>query len=275
VLPNAPRGLALAREKGWLLAWDEQDWLYLLDQNGERQAQLHFPGTLTTACSADDGSSYAAGGSQGEICWLSPDLRQRWARSIADPVLAMAQDPFGQYLAVSDPRGNLHLLDRTGRTITLLQSPRPLHHLAFIPTARFLLGCSNYGLVACFDLKGRWIWRDSPVAHIGSLACSEDGNPIVLACFSEGLQRYSLTGRNLGRQSFAEACRLVTLTFDGQLLLMAGLGHRLFLLDAQFTTLASQTLDKPIVSLAFSALGNCATAALSQGPLVRLNFHKP
>jgi hypothetical protein len=124
-------------------------------------------------------------------------------------------------------------------------------------------------------LKGRWIWRDSPVAHIGSLACSEDGNPIVLACFTEGLQRYSLTGKNLGRQSFAEACRLVRLTFDGKLLLIAGLGHRLFLLDAQSTTLASHPLEKPIVSLAFSALGNCAMAALSQGPVVRLDFHKP
>jgi hypothetical protein len=267
--------LVLAREKGWVLAWDEKDWLYLLDQNGERQAQLHFPGTLMTACCADDGSSYAAGGSRGEIYCLTPDLRQRWERSVSDPVLALAQDMFGNYLAVSDARGNLHLLDRTGRTVSLIQSPRPMHHLAFVPSAPFLLGCSNYGLVACFDLKGRWIWRDSPVAHIGSLATGEDGNPVVLACFTEGLQCYSLAGKNLGRQSFAEACRLVSLTFDGKLMLIAGLGHRVFLVDCKYTTLASHTLEKPVVSLAFSALGNCALAALSQGPVVRWDFHRP
>jgi hypothetical protein len=274
VLPNAPRGLALAREKGWLLAWDEQDWLYLLDHDGDRQAQLHFPGTLTAACAADDGSSYVAGGNRGEICWLSPDLRQRWARSLANPVLAMALDSLGQYLAVSDPRGNLHVLDRNGGSVVFLQSPRPFHYLAFVPTLSFLLACSNYGLIACFDLKGRWIWRESPVAHIGSLACGEDGNPAVVACFTEGLQRYSSTGKNLGRQSFAEACRLAKLTFNGKLLLVAGLGHRLFLLDEQFTTLSSQALEKPIVSLAFSALGNYAVAALSQGPIARLDFQR-
>ena len=274
-LGNSPRGLALAREKGWLLAWDEQDWLYLLDQRGERQAQLHFPGRLTAACAADDGSAHAAGGSHGEICWLTPDLRQRWQQSLSDPILALAQDMLGNYLAVSDARGNLHLLDRTGRPIARLQSPRPLHHLTFVPSAPYLLGCSNYGLVACFDLRGRLIWRDSPVAHIGSLACSEDGNPIVVTCYTDGLQRYSVTGKNLGRQSFAEACRLVTLSFTGDVALIAGLGHRVFLVDSKYTILASHTLEKPVVSLALTAMGTGALAALSQGGVVQLDFRRP
>ena len=44
------RGLTLAREKGWILAWDETHWLYLLNQNGERQAQIRAPGALVAAC---------------------------------------------------------------------------------------------------------------------------------------------------------------------------------------------------------------------------------
>src|SRR5439155_1274703 len=69
-----PRGLALVREKGWLLAWDDQNWLYLLNRNGERQGQLRTTGSLTTACASEDGSAFAAGGGQGQIWWLAPDL---------------------------------------------------------------------------------------------------------------------------------------------------------------------------------------------------------
>ena len=105
-LANPARGLALAREKGWVLAWDNQDWLYLLNQAGERQAQMHAPGKLVAAACADDGSAYVAVGARGEIWWLAPDLHSRWERSVPHPVTALALDPFGQYLAVADAGSN-------------------------------------------------------------------------------------------------------------------------------------------------------------------------
>src|SRR5262249_51789404 len=85
-LGHPPRGLAIAREKGWIFAWDAQDWLYLLNPSGERQAQVHAAAKLTTASCADNGPAYAAGGGHGEIWWLSPDLRTRWERSVGHSV---------------------------------------------------------------------------------------------------------------------------------------------------------------------------------------------
>src|ERR1700739_4583939 len=82
-LAHPPRGLVLAREKGWLLAWDSQDWLYLLNQAGERQSQMHSSANLAAAACADDGTAYVATGKQGEIWWLTPDLRARWERSVS------------------------------------------------------------------------------------------------------------------------------------------------------------------------------------------------
>src|SRR5438552_17435935 len=74
------RGLALAREKGWVLAWDEAHWLYLLNQKGERQAQVHAPAALAAACCADDGSACAAVGGRGEVWWLAPGPTTPWER---------------------------------------------------------------------------------------------------------------------------------------------------------------------------------------------------
>ena len=273
-LANPARGLALAREKGWVLAWDSQGWLYLLNQAGERQAQMHAPGKLVAAACADDGSAYVAVGAGGEIWWLAPDLHSRWERSVPHPVTALALDPFGQYLAVADAGSNLSLFDCQGRPGVHFQSPRSLYHLAFVPTAPYILAGSDYGLAACFDVKGKLVWRDGLVAHIGSLTVSGSGESMILACFTEGLQRYSLSGENLGRQSLTEPCRLAVLTFDGSHLLVAGMGARLHWLDAEYRILSTHALEKPPVAIGLAPLGDRAVIAGTDGSLVGIDLRR-
>jgi hypothetical protein len=268
------RGLTLAREKGWLLLWDEKRWLYLVNRSGVRQAQVRLGDGVTAACCADDGSAYAAVGPEREVRWLAPDLTVRWEQTVPQRAVAAALDPFGQYLAVADARGHLHLFDRHSRPVCQVQTARPLHHLAFVPAAPYLLGSADYGLVACFDLMGRCVWVDGLVAHIGSLAVRGDGTEIMLACYTEGLQRYNLMGKNRGRLSVAEPCRLAALSFDGRLILVAGLSNRLLLLDRQGRTLCEHPLDQPAVAVVLGALGESAAAALADGRLVGLEVQE-
>jgi hypothetical protein len=140
-----------------------------------------------------------------------------------------------------------------------------LHFLAFVPQAPFVIGSADYGLVACFDLRGQCSWRDGLVAHVGSLAVSGDGERVELACFTEGLQRYTLAGRNRGRQQIGEPCRLAALSFDGQQTLAAGLSSRLLLLDRKGRALATHDLGSPATALALAALGDRAAVALADG----------
>jgi len=273
-LSHAARGLALAREKGWLLTWDTEDWLYLLNPAGERQAQMHAPAKLAVAACADDGSAYVAAGAHGEIWWLTPDLRTRWQRSVGQPVTALALDPFGQYVAVADSTGGLSLFDCHGRPLTQSQSQRPLHHLAFIPAVPLILGASDYGLAACFDLEGKLVWRDALVAHIGSLTVSGAGERVILACFTEGLQQYDLKGRNLGRRTLSEACRLAALTYDARHLLVAGMSTRLHWLDAEDRILSTHSLEKPALVMTLSPLGDRIVVALASGPLIGIDLRK-
>jgi hypothetical protein len=272
-LTGPARGLALAREKGWVLAWDDAGWLSLLDQKGGRQAQVRARGALAAACCSDDGSAWAAVGTRGEVWWLAPDLTTRWDRALPAPAVAAALDPFGQYLAVADARGHLHVLDRLGREVCRLQSPRPLHHLAFTPTG--VVGSADYGLVVSFDLAGQWTWRDGLVAHVGALSVSGDGGEVVLACFSEGVLRYDGQGKKRGRLALPEPCRLVSLSFDGLLLLVGGLSARLALLEISGKVVAGHQLEQPPAALALTALGDGAVVALADGPVVRLSTKGP
>jgi hypothetical protein len=267
-----PLGLALAREKGTLLAWDDNHWLYLLNRKGERQGQRRCAGAVAAGCCADEGSAYAAVGGRGEVWWLAPDLMTRWERSVPAAGLAAALDPFGRCLAVADAGGNLSLFDRRGRQLSRVQTPRPLCHLAFVPEAPRLLGGADLGLLACFDPAGDCLWREGLVAHIGALAVTGDGSRIALACFSEGLRFYSLAGRKEGSFAPPEPCRLVALTYDGGRLLAGGLGNRLWLLTREGGMLETLTLDGPAAGLALAPLGEWAAVALADGRILGLDL---
>jgi hypothetical protein len=271
-----PCGVALARESGQLLAWDEHHWLYLLSPRGERQAQARPVGALAAACLADDGSALAVAGSQGEVSRLAPDMTPRWRRALRHPAVALATDPFGHRLAVSDARGSLLLLDRDGRPVWESHQPRPLHHLAFVPEAPLLLGAADFGLVVCLDAAtGRVVWRDGLAAHCGALATSGDGGRVVLACFSDGLRRYDRAGGPKGHVTTREPCRLAALSFDGRLALVAGRANRLLLLDIHGKVHGIHLLGRPAVALALSALGDRAVVALTDGGVLALDLRRP
>jgi hypothetical protein len=272
-LPSRPRGLSLAREKGWLLAWDENSWLYLLNGDGLRQAQRSLANPVAAAACADDGSAcVAASGS--EFYWLAPDLTTRWQASIPAAALAVALDPFGRYAAVSDVAGGLRVFNRIGTTVCNICCPRPLHHLIFAPTTPRLFASADYGLVGAFDLVGRPLWRDGLVAHVGSLAVTADGT-LLLACFSEGLYRYGPDGRKLDQVVPGEAARLVSANFAGTRILIGGLKNRVILLDAQGRDLAAQELETPVVCLALGPLGDYAVVARKDGPIIEYRTSEP
>jgi hypothetical protein len=269
-LPAPPCGLQLAREKGTLLVWDKADWLYLLNRRGERQAQWKSPGPLAAACCADDGSAYVAAGSSGDFWWLAPDFTVRWQGQVPHPATAAALDPFGQYLALATQRGGLHVFNHLGKPVSQTESPRPFRHLLFVPAAPVLVGCAEYGLVACFGLTGRQMWRDGLVANVGSLASSGDGRQLVLACHGEVLHRYRLDGGKQDGLVLDEPCPLAAVSFDGRRVLAATASKRLLVVDMAGKTLGTYRLEGQVVGLALSALADQAAVALGDGRVMGL-----
>jgi hypothetical protein len=272
MLSGCPRGLTLAREKGLVLAWDSKHWLTLLNRAGQRQAQAPTPKPLAVACCSDDGSACVACGQAGDVWWLAPDLKPRWERSVRHQVLSAALDPFGHYLAVADSSSQLRVFDRGGRVVAKVQTPRPLHHLAFVPEAPLLVGAADFGLLACFDLSGQEQWHVGLVAHCGSLTVSGDGANIVLACFSEGLRRYNLKGQSQGRLAGAESYRLASLSYDGRRLLTVDSAHQLAVGDSQGRPLAATPLECGVAALSLTALCDRAFVALENGQVTAFDL---
>jgi hypothetical protein len=266
----APRGLALARERGCFLVWDADGTLKLFNRSGEPQARVQTPDALTDACCADDGSLFAAVGARGQVWLLAPDLTPRWERTVPQRGTAIALDPFGQYLAAGDGAGGLSLFDRKGQSRWRVENARPLQHLAFIPERPALAAAADFGLVACFDLSGNALWCDSPMAHTGSLTVSGDGTTIALACFSDGLVCYSLTDPKRRCVGAAGPCRLAAISYDGDAFLTADLANRLHLRDAAGAVRDEWPLESAPTDLVMAALGEESVIALADGCIMAL-----
>jgi hypothetical protein len=270
-VPPPLRGLSLARERDTVLAWDGQDSLFLFDQAGRMQAQRPSPTPIGGAACVEDGSGAAIiGGQAPVVCWLAPDLSPRWQRSFPQRATALAVEPLGQYIAVADAGSTLHLMDRNGQTVWRATTPRPLHHLAFVPEKTALVGAADFGLVVCFGADGECLWRDGLVAHVGSLATSGDGGCVLLACFGDGLYRYNSDGPRQQRIVLDASCRLAAVSYAGDRLLTVDHEQRVRLRSLEGMRRDSLTVEGSVVALALGALGDYGMVGLADGSIHRV-----
>jgi hypothetical protein len=259
--------LALAREPRWVLVWDTDHRLSLINRDGVLQAQRPPRAPCTAVCVADDGSCAAAGGDAGQLWLLAPDLASLWQQTVPYRVTAVALSPLGEHLAAADAGGGLYLLDRHGRTVWRAATPRALHFLTFVPERACLVGAADFGLVTCFDAAGRALWQEGLVSHAGSLSASDDGGMLTLACFTEGLVHFNLEGARQRPTGFAPPCRLAALSYDGKYVLTADLDRGLTLSTREGAALDHYDLESPPVGIALGPLGDVAVAATASSLL--------
>jgi hypothetical protein len=260
-LAAPPRGLALAREPGWVLVWDADHRLSLYNRGGLAQAQHSARAPCTAICIADDGSCAAAGGEVGQLWRLAPDLAPVWQKVVPYRITAVALSPLGDHLAAADASGGLHLLDRHGHVVWKAATPRALHFLTFVPERSCLVGAADFGLVTCFDAAGRTLWQEGLISHVGSLSASADGSRLTLACYTEGLVHFTLEGARHRPAGFSPPCRLAALSYDGQLVLTADLDRRLTLAERDGLVRDHFDLESPPTGIALGPLGDFVVAA--------------
>jgi hypothetical protein len=272
-LDETPRGLALPREAGGPFVWTEQGGLVTLDRKGTVQARTRLGGLVTTAAAADDGSGFAAA-ADGQFGLFAPDLRPRWQRPARHPITALALDSFGRFLAAADAQGRLELFDRDGKRVAQVESPRPLHHLAFVPGAPALVGAAEFGLLARLDLPAaEWGWRTGVAAHVGGLAVPDSGDPILVACFSAGLRHFSGGGKSLHMPALP--CRALAVTHDARLAVLLGLDDSLTGLTPTGESVFTARRDRPVAGLALAPLGDVVYLATADGAVEALAVADP
>jgi hypothetical protein len=281
VVTDSPlKGLTFAREAGAILAWDEGNQIYLLNTRGESLSTSRVPNRIITGAISDDGSLIAllveADGAG--LLLLSADfdiLSERQAPSEASFVTI---DPHGRYLAVGTRHNALHLINRHGRPAGRLETMEPLSHLCFIAGRPIMVGAAAFGMLVGIELEPsrssggldpEIIWQDRLMSNVGRLALDGEGSMILASCFTLGIQRFDLTGRNEGSYHLGGTVSHAVPDFPGRTIAAATLEGELVLMNSAGNVRWRTQLARPVIALEIDPLGRFMIYGHATGEIVR------
>ena len=282
VVTDAPlKGLVLAREAGSVFAWDEADQLYRVDALGQFQSVARAPGKILHGAISDDGSLIALIGEGARLWLLDGDFELLHERaSVADP-LSIAVDPHGRYVAVSSKMNVVQFYSRYSKLTGKFETRQPLSSMVFVPDRLFMIGTGAYGSIVGIALvprgsngalDGAIVWNEALMSSVGRLATTGDGQMILIACFTHGVQRYDIEGRSEGAYHLGGSAGHAVPDFAGRSIAVATTEGELAILSGAGNVKWRTTLNRPAIALENDALGRYLIYGQATGEVVRLDL---
>jgi hypothetical protein len=284
VVTDSPlKGLAFAREAGTILAWDEGNQLYLLNVRGESLSTTRVPGRILTGAISDEGSLIAllVETDGAALMLLTADFDVKSERAAPSEASFVTIDPHGRYLAVGTRQNTLHLLNRYGRAAGRLETMEPLSHLCFVPGRPLLVGAAAFGMLVGIELEPNRsqarldpeiVWQDRLMSNVGRLALDGEATMILASCFTLGIQRFDLTGRNEGSYHLGGTVSHAVPDFPGRTIAAATLEGELALMNSAGNVRWRTTLARPVIALEIDPLGRYLIFGHATGEIVRLDL---
>ena len=193
----------------------------------------------------------------------------------------MTIDPHGRYLAMGTRHNALHLINRHGRPAGRLETMEPLSHLCFVPGRPIMVGAAAFGMLVGIELEpsrsqGRLdleiVWQDRLMSNVGRLALDGEGTMILASCFTLGIQRFDLTGRNEGSYHLGGTVSHAVPDFPGRSIAAATLEGELVLMNSAGNVRWRTRLPRPVIALEIDPLGRYLIYGHATGEIVRLDL---
>lgn len=276
-------GIALARETGLLLAWDEGRNVYLIDEHGDRRMSERAPAPIVSASISDDGSLVALLVGGPRLLLLDGSLSPEADRPAAGGASTVAVDAHGRYVAVSSKFESVQFYNRLGKTAGKLSVKQPLPLIRFIASQPMLIGAGGFGALMAVELgaSGRGdalatdvVWEERLLSNVGRLEATGDGSMILSSCFNLGIQRYDLHGHNEGSYHLGGTATHAVPDFTGRSIAAATHEGELFLLNAAGNVRWKTKLSQPASALEIDALGRYLIYALPTGEVRRIDLQR-
>jgi hypothetical protein len=284
VVTDSPlKGFALAREAGSILAWDEGSQLYLLNVRGESLSCSRVPYRIVSGAISDDGSLIAmlVEAEECGILLLDADLSVEHERPAPTEATFVSIDPHGRYVAIGTRHSVLHLLNRYGRPAGRLETLEPLSHMCFVPNQPLAVGAAAFGMMVGVALAAprggsrlvpEILWQDRLMSNVGRLAINGDGSMILASCFTLGVQRFDLAGRNEGSYHLGGTVSHAVPDFPGRTIAAASLEGDLIVMNSAGNVRWRTHLVRPAIALEMDPLGRYMIVGNSTGEIVRLDL---
>ena len=287
IVTDSPlKGLAFAREAGRILAWDEGNQLYLLSAGGESLSFSRVPHRITAGAISDEGSLIAllGEGEDASLMLLNGDLHVDVERPAPTEASFLTIDPHGRYVAIGSRMGAVTFLNRFGRPAGRLETIQPVAHLCFLADRPFLVGAAAFGMLVGVEVlasrtSGRLepviAWQDRLMSNVGRLTTSGDGAMVLASCFTHGIQRFDLKGRNEGSYHLGGTVSHAVPDFPGRTIVAATLEGELAIINSAGNVRWRTRLARPAIALEVDPLGRYVLHGHSTGEIVRLDLFGP
>ena len=193
-------------------------------------------------------------------------------------------DPFGRYVALGNRVGAVTLVSRYGKAAGRIETIQSIAHLCFIPDRPFMVGAAAFGMLAGVEIEpsrtpGRLapevVWQDRLMSNVGRLAVSGDGSMILASCFTHGIQRFDLDGRNEGSYHLGGTVSHAVPDFPGRSIAAATLEGELAIMNSAGNVRWRTRLARPVIALEIDPLGRFLIHGDSTGEITRLDLFGP
>ena len=193
----------------------------------------------------------------------------------------MTIDPHGRYLAIGTRQTTLHFFNRFGRPAGSLETMHSLSHLCFVPGRPMAVAAAAFGTMVgvAFEIgrtQGRLdpeiIWQDRLLSNVGRLALDGEGGMILASCYTLGIQRFDLRGRNEGSYHLGGTVSHAVPDFPGRTIATATLEGELAVINSAGNVRWRTSLPRPVVALEVDPLGRYLIYGHSTGEIVRLDL---
>jgi hypothetical protein len=259
------RGLTLERESLSIVAWDDARHLYRLRVSGTVESEVRLADPIRLLATSDTGA--------GTFVLTEPMAVQRLDRagraghsfSLPFEPTTIATDPFGEYVAFASSDARLSVMDRLGRCVASVSTPQPYRHLAFLPSRGQIVAAAEQGIIACHDLRGNLLWKETMYSTVGSLAVDYTGRMIAIASFGYGIVRYSPQGRREGAYQLPRSPHLVGVDFDAQRMVAGSVDGFVLAMNYEGQVLGERPLAEKPIGLAIDPLGRFVVMGFASG----------
>lgn len=264
--------LKWARETGEVLIADSVGGMYLLDAGGKLLNLTRGPSPIRALGFSDTGAGGIALVGDDKLYWFNRQLTFQGCLEHAEQASAIALEPYGQYAAVSLADGDLIVYDWYRKRVRKLQTPQPLVALEFVPARAELVGVAEYGLLWRAMFTGERLCQQQLWSNVGDLALSGNGETVLLACYSHGIQVHDESGEQVGSyQVGGTACRVVC-SFSGKKLACATMERHFYFLDSGGQVEWQAILPDDVCRLVCDPFGTSVLCGFQSGRVVRLDW---
>jgi hypothetical protein len=153
-------------------------------------------------------------------------------------------------------------------------------HFCFVPDRSTAIGAATFGMMLGVALDGgrsgrieaEILWQQRLMSTVGRLTVNGDGGMVLASCYTLGIQRFDLRGRNEGSYHLGGTVSHAVPDFPGRSIAAATLEGELAVMNSGGNVRWRTTLARPITALEIDPLGRYLVYGHATGEIVRLDL---